>query len=152
VKYIFNPFLLLIFVITACDPCTDCGPLAYEPTVELSFVDAEIADELLVETVATDLTIYWENVSSLLEFEEGETAFIAPLSYLESESEYTVTINGTDYSLVLDYVLDKQLDINRRIIYRALNIDSVSHSFDSLVFECGSFGCLDKQTVITCYF
>jgi hypothetical protein len=151
-KYIAIPILLLLLLITACDPCTGCGPLEYEPTVTLEFVDAAIVDENITETVTSDVSIYWENVASVLAFEEGETAFITPLSYLENQSDYTISIGGTDYNLSLGYELDKQQDVNRRILFRALNIDSVSHSFDSLVFDCGSFGCLDKETTITCYF
>ena len=140
---------LLLF---SCDPCTDCDPFNYEPTVELQFVRVEIEDEVKKNTIITNPLIYWDNVSGFLEFKEGINKFPVPLSYTDMQSEYTMVMEGIMFSLVLDYDLEKQFDANRRVIIRALNIDSVSHTFDSLVFKCGSFGCVDKQTSITCYF
>ena len=153
----FLSFILLVILVAACDPCRDCGPLVYEPTVELIFVDAEIVlnddeEEELEETTATAVTIFWEEADAQLTFEEGSKAFVTPLSNQSNGSTYSITIGETTHELALTYEVFRELDVDRRMLVRAGFIAAATHSFDSLVFTCKTVDCMDKETTITCYF
>jgi len=154
---IFPSFIVLVVLLAACDPCRDCGPLVYEPTVELIFVDAEIVlnddeEEEIEETTAKDVTIFWEEADAQLTFEEGIEEFMTPLSNQSNGSTYTITIGEVSHELALTYEVFRELDVDRRMLVRAGFIEASAHSFDSLVFTCKTVDCLDKETTITCYF
>lgn len=146
-------FLFLLILAGACDPCRDCGPLTYEPTVALIFVDAELdEDEEIKETIASDVTIFWAELAAEIPFEEGLKEFDTPLSNSTNGSTYSIGIGEASYQLALTYEVFRELDVDRRMLVRAQNIQAESHSFDSLVFSCNTVDCLDKETTITCYF
>jgi hypothetical protein len=150
-------YIALFILLVACDPCRDCGPVVYEPTVELIFKDAEIVvnadlEEEMEVTTATDVSIFWEEVAAQVPFEEGTEAFVTPLSNQSDGSSYTVDIEGVPYQLSLSFEVYRELDVDHRMLVRARGIEAVSHSFDSLVFTCNTVDCLDKETTITCYF
>ena len=146
------PFLILVVVLWACDPCTDCRPVDREPTVSLVFIDEEGADVLIdkVQIVNTGLDTV---------FESGIASYDAPLHYQSEETELNI-ISGTDeFSMTIAYDLFDEIDLDHRVLRRAQNIEVKSFSFDSLTVSCDSvnFDCdtglvLDKETIITCYF
>jgi len=153
----FLSYIALFILLTACDPCRDCGPVVYEPTVELIFKNAEIVlnqdlEEEIDITTATDVTIFWDEAAAFVPFEEGTEAFVTPLSNQTDGSSYSVDIDGVPFQLSLAFDVFHELDVDHRMLVRARSIEAVSHSFDSLVFTCQTVECFDKETTITCYF
>ena len=145
-------FAISLSILYACDPCTDCGPAVGEPTVQIEFVNGEGANDLVekVQIVNTGLDTV---------FEDGVSEYTAPLHFTSEETELNITIDSTQYALILAYDLFDEVDIDHRVLRRAKNINVMSHAFDSILVTCDSvnFDCdkglfLDKETIITCYF
>ncbi len=92
-------------------------------------------------------------------YTDSATSYYAPLDMTTEETELSITLNATSYSLILGYELFDEVDIDRRIIRQAMSVSINSHSFDSVQiacdsvnFDCNSNDFLAKETILTCYF
>lgn len=123
-----------------------------EPTVQLEFIneggETDSVKQLLVVNTGLDTV-----------FEDGVSAYLAPLHFTSEQTELNITTASTQYSLVLTYDLFDEVNLDRRVLRRAKNIQVKSYTrFDSVLVSCDSvnFNCeglfLDKETIITCYF
>jgi len=149
--------VVLLSLISACDPCTGCGSVTYDPTVELIFVDVNLVltetnEVVKTETKATEVTIFWEDLGVEIPTTSGKTTFSAPLRNQATTSNYSFGLSDNTYMLGLSYDLFSELDIDHRMLVRASFIEATAHSFDSVAIACLTPDCLDKQTTLTCYY
>lgn len=101
----------------------------------------------------------FENTGLDSVFTDSAANYAAPLDLTSEETELTITIAPTQYSLLLTYELFDEKDLDHQILRKAQGITIKSHSFDSVLLACDSanFDCdvsplLSNETIITCYF
>lgn len=140
-KKILIPFLLTILILSACDPCTDCGELSYEPTVDLVLINGDslkttrdslaVVDTLIF--VVDSLNIVYEAI------EDGELGYEDERDQLESYID-----SQTDLRLVYEnfrsYLVTNRTKLNSIIVLinsGKVLVNEISYSFseETQVFE-----------------
>ncbi|MEQ8471837.1 MAG: hypothetical protein RIC35_11655 [Marinoscillum sp.] len=89
-------------------------------------------------------------------FEDSMKSFSLPLLIgevgSEQETSYRVIIVEDTFYISLQYSSYETVDAARVARIRTRNIDTVSHSFDSLNINCRTADCLSDETTLTVYF
>lgn len=85
-------------------------------------------------------------------FEDSMRQFGLPLLLAESRTSFQISIAGEQYSIAYTYDTYETVDAARRVQVKARNLDTVAHSFDSLVINCRTEECISDETTVTAYF
>lgn len=98
---------------------------------------------MLIESITLPET------SASLHYTDSAASWRVPLSYQKAFSVYELLIDGTTYTIELDYENFTEVDEQRNVLIRAQDIQVINHSFDSLN-TCEN--CVDGEATITFYF
>ncbi|MFY0606913.1 MAG: hypothetical protein JXR10_09360 [Cyclobacteriaceae bacterium] len=87
-------------------------------------------------------------------FEDSMTLFSLPLLFENglTQTTFEITIDGNKYNLSFAYERSESIDEYRRARITAFNLDTVSHTFDSLTVSCATSQCISDETTVTAYF
>lgn len=88
-------------------------------------------------------------------YEDSAKAYGLPLLLYDENSgqtSYQLEIADQLYEIAFSYDLYVTVDGARRVFKGALNLDTISHSFDSLIVTCRTSECKSNETTITAYF
>ena len=87
------------------------------------------------------------------EYADSSTTYNLPLLMQDYNfTTFLIDLDGNRDTISFSYITDLEVDEERRIKMRAYNIDTVSYSYDSLLFECNTSECLSNEVLVTIYF
>ncbi|MFY0599038.1 MAG: hypothetical protein JXR03_05165 [Cyclobacteriaceae bacterium] len=67
-------------------------------------------------------------------------------------TSFAIDIGDKSDTISFSYTTDLFVDTERRVEMRAFDIDTVSYTYDSLLFECNTSECLSNEVLVTVYF
>lgn len=126
--------------------------MTYEPTVALRFVDARLFDGEVRTSAPSAVDILLVDMDTLIRYQNNLSRMSLPLLITAERADYEVTLDNVAVPFSIVYTLSEELDLDNRMLIRALDIELTDHPFDSLEYACGLSGCIDKQTQIICYY
>lgn len=142
----------------------------YDDSIVIAFAQNILVDTALVEenelkTFLTEIetTILSGNVRvdnlSILENSSQESYTDSALIYSFpllmqgfDITTFAIDIEDKKDTISFSYTTDLFVDTQRRVEMRAFNIDTVSYTYDSLIFECNTSECLSNEVLVTVYF
>ncbi|MEP1891338.1 MAG: hypothetical protein ABJJ14_06700, partial [Cyclobacteriaceae bacterium] len=87
------------------------------------------------------------------EYADSSTLYNLPLLMQEYNfTTFLIDLDGERDTISFSYTTDLEVDEERRVKMRAYNIDTVSYTYDSLLFECNTSECLSNEVLVTIYF
>ncbi len=119
-------------------------------STEISNFQAEIdlieSGTILLDTATNLLT------GSFLTFEDSAEVYGLPLEISSAEMPYQFSIANRQYLVNLTYETIQELNIEREVVVRALNLGVSSHTFDSLTIVCTTSECFSNEAGVFCFF
>jgi hypothetical protein len=88
-----------------------------------------------------------------VEYADSATLYNLPLLMQDYDmTTFLIDLDGKRDTIVFSYITDIDVDTERKVKLRAYNIDTVSYTYDSLLFECNTSQCLSNEVLVTVYF
>jgi hypothetical protein len=98
-----------------------------------------------------EITIVENN--AVQEYADSATIYNLPLLMQGFDfTTYAIKLNGKTDSISFTYTTDLFVDEERRVEMQAFNIDTVSYSYDSILFKCNTNQCRSNEVLVTVYF
>ncbi|MFT6865833.1 MAG: hypothetical protein ACJA08_000659 [Cyclobacteriaceae bacterium] len=102
--------------------------------------------------VRVDQVTILENGNSTT-YSESATLYSLPLIMQNANlTTFLIDLKGKSDTISFQYITELNVDEERRIEMQAYNIDTVSYTYDSLLFECNSSKCKSNEVLVTVYF
>jgi hypothetical protein len=87
-----------------------------------------------------------------LDYPDSTSLFRLPLLLATGQSTYEIQIGDSTYTIAFQYDTYEAIDDARIARIRAVNLDTIYHTFDSLVISCQTNQCISDETTVTAYF
>ncbi len=103
-------------------------------------------------TVQLKRTYLVEESIDLDDYPDSTSSFRFPLLLATEQSTYVFQIGDSTYTIAFQYDTYEAIDDARIARIRAVNLDTIYQTFDSLVISCQTNQCISDETTVTAYF